>query len=69
MGITVLCREKDADRVKAALLKWDNISRSEYGQVLKEDLTNVYGKKDTELDFMEGYYNIKIHPCLPEEGA
>lgn len=69
LGITVLCREKDADQVKAALLKWDNISRRAYGQVLKEDLTNVYGKKDTELDFMESYYNIKMHPYLPEEGA
>lgn len=68
LGITVLCREKDADQVKAALLKWDNISRRAYGQVLKEDLTNVYGKKDTELDFMESYYDIKIHPYLPEEG-
>lgn len=68
LGITVLCREKDADQVKAALLKWDNISRSEYGQVLKEDLTNVYGKKDTSLSFMEKYYGIKIQTYLPEEG-
>ena len=69
LGITVLCREKDADHVKAALLKWDNISRREYGQVLKEDLTNVYGKKDTRLSFMENFYNIKIQTYLPEEGA
>lgn len=44
-GITVLCQEKDADQVKAVMLKWDNISRGECGQKLTKDIENVYGKK------------------------
>lgn len=59
-GITILCQERDADQVKAALLKWDNVSREEYGQKLTEDIANVYGKKDTFLSWTEKFYNIKI---------
>lgn len=59
-GITVLCQEKDANQVKAAMLKWDNISREACGQKLTKDIANVYGKKDTFLSWVEDFYKIKI---------
>ncbi len=54
--LVVKCQEKDAEEIKAIMLKWDNLIREEYGQRLTDSIYNVFGKKKTLLNSMEKYY-------------
>ena len=56
----VKCQERVADKIKAIMIKWDNLIRAEYGQKLTEDICDVYGKEPTLLDSIEKYYGMQI---------
>ena len=58
--LVVKCQERVADKIKAIMIKWDNLIRAEYGQKLSEDICDVYGKEPTLLDSIEKYYGITI---------
>ena len=60
--LVVICQDNDADKIKAAMLEWDNKIRKEYGQKSREEVINVYYKNNrTLLRQIEEYYNISIH--------
>lgn len=58
--LVVKCQERVADKIKAIMIKWDNLIRVEYGQKLTEDICDVYGKEETLLDSIEKYYGLTI---------
>lgn len=58
--LVVKCQERVADKIKAIMIKWDNLIRAEYGQKLTEDICDVYGKEETLLDSIEKYYGLTI---------
>ena len=62
MPLVVICQDNDADKMKAAMLKWDNKIREEYYQKLTEEIVDVYHVKDgtTLLSEIEGFYHIAI---------
>ena len=57
MPLVVICQDNDADKIKAAMLKWDNKIREEYYQELTEEtalynfLQNLKIKKHTISSF------------------
>ena len=58
--LIVICQDEAAAKIKEIMLKWDNLIREEYGQKLTEKICNVYGKTQTLLSVIEGYYGITI---------
>ena len=58
--LIVICQDGVAAKIKEIMLKWDNLIRDEYGQKLTEEICNVYGKTQTLLSVIEGYYGITI---------
>lgn len=57
------CQDSDADKIKAAMLKWDNKMREEYYQELTEEIEDVYNVNDgsTILSQIERVYRISIY--------
>ena len=62
MPLVVICQDNDADKIKAAMLEWDNKMRDEYYQELTEEIVDVYNVKDgsTLLSEIESFYHISI---------
>ncbi|MBR1445359.1 MAG: hypothetical protein IJ583_17705 [Firmicutes bacterium] len=58
--ICIICNENEAVKVKEVLLKWDNISREEYSQQLRNDLDNEYYNPNSCLKQIEKFYNIRL---------
>lgn len=60
--LVVICQDNEEDKIKAAMLEWDNKIRKVYGQKLREEVINVYYKNNrTLLRQIEEYYKISIH--------
>ena len=61
--LVVMCQDNDADKIKAAMLEWDNKIREEYYQKRREEIVDVYNVMDgsTMLSEIERFYNISIH--------
>ena len=61
--LVVRCQDSDADKIKAAMLKWDNKMREEYYQELTEEIEDVYNVNDgsTILSQIERVYRISIY--------
>ena len=61
--LVIMCQDNDADKIKAAMLEWDNKIREEYYQKRREEIVDVYNVKDgsTMLSEIERFYNISIH--------
>ncbi len=58
--LIAICQDGVAAKIKEIMLKWENLIRDEYGQKLTEEICNVYGKTQTLLSVIEGYYGITI---------
>ena len=58
--ICIISNENEAVKVKEVLLKWDNISREEYSQQLRNDLDNEYYNPNSYLKQIEKFYNIRL---------
>ena len=60
--LVVICQEKAADEIRAAMLEWDNKIRKEYGQEPREVVMNVFYKDNrTLLRRIEAFYHISLH--------
>lgn len=62
--LIVICQDGVAAKIKEIMLKWDNLIRNEYRQKLTEEICNVYGKTQTLLSDIEGYYGIGTHQWI-----
>ena len=61
--LVVMCQDSDANKIKAAMLEWDNKIREEYYQELTEEIKDVYNVTNgsTLLSGIEKFYHISIH--------
>ena len=60
--LVAICQEKDANKLNAAILEWDNKNKKEYKQKLRERVINVFYKDNsTLLRRIEEFYGISIH--------
>ena len=66
--LVIMCQDNDADKIKAAMLEWDNRIRKGYGQKPREEVINVFYKDNqTLLRRIEEFYNISIHDEFMKE--
>ena len=66
--LVIMCQDNYADKIKAAMLEWDNRIRKGYGQKPREEVINVFYKDNqTLLRRIEEFYNISIHDEFMKE--